>query len=108
VAAHVSRLDGAIAAVRQAVATACGLPLEAIEPDDDFISDICLDSLEIESFCLIVEELFGARVPEELFRTPLYRTAAAFAEWIIERSKHAAWAESRNAGAPQRRAAGHA
>lgn len=89
-----SRLDGAISAVCQAVATACGLQLELVQPDEDFIADLCLDGLEIESFSLIVEDVFGVTVPEELFRTPLYRTASSFAEWVIERSDQAAWAES--------------
>lgn len=92
----VTRLAGAILAVRQAVATATNLRVDDIPPDDDLINDLCLDELERESFGLIIEEVFGAHViiPAELWRSPLYRTPASLAEWCIRKSDEASWAET--------------
>ena len=88
-----TRLVGAILAVRQAIATAADIPIDSVPADDDLIDDLCLDELERESLGLIIEELFGVKLHARLWSSPLYRTAAALAEWIIRKSEEAAWAE---------------
>ena len=88
-----SRLDGAIQAVRQAVATASTIPLEAIGPDEDLVDDLSLDDLELISVALILEEVFSIPVSEEIFEQPLYRTPASLAEWLIRKSEEAEWTE---------------
>lgn len=95
VAPVTGRLAGAILAVRQAVGTACGIPLESIEPDEDLINDLGMDELECESLGLILDEVFAVVVPIELYRSPLYRTCASLAEWIIRQSEASEWTEAR-------------
>lgn len=90
-----SRLSGAILAVREAVAAAVGLPVESIEPDEDLILDLSLDELERESLGLVIDEVFAVIIPAELWRSPLYRTPASLAEWLIRKSEEAAWSETR-------------
>lgn len=92
-----SRLDGAILAVRQAIASATGgdIPLEAIGKDEDLVDDLSLDNLELISVALMLEEVFQVPVSEEIFEQPLYRTPAALAEWLIRKSEEAEWAEVR-------------
>lgn len=90
-----SRLERAVDSVRRAIATAADIPFDGVGPDEDIVDDIGLDPLECESLALIVEEVFGVTVPDELWRTPLHRTAAALAEWAIRESDHQAWLSSR-------------
>lgn len=86
------RMHGAILAIRTAIVAGSNYELCNVDADDDMIDDLALDELEIESFSLIIEEVFGVVVPEDLFRSPLYRTAESFAEWVIARSDALAWA----------------
>lgn len=96
--AHTGRIARAITAVCQAAATAGRIPVDRIDPDDDFVDDLVFDELELESLALIAAEHFCIEIPpEDLFATPKYRTAQAFAEWIIARADEAAWRESRKA-----------
>jgi hypothetical protein len=90
----VSRLEGAIQVVREAVATCAGLPVDSIEQDEDLVSDLCLDALERESLGLIIDEIFSVIIPVELWRSPLYRTPATLAEWLIRKSEEASWKET--------------
>jgi acyl carrier protein len=90
-----TRLAGAIRAVREAVAVAAELPIDGIEPDDDLVDDIGLDELERESLGLILETVFNIAIPDELWNSPLYRTPASLAEWCIRKSDEAEWAEVR-------------
>lgn len=92
-AAPVSRLDGARDAVLRAIATAGDIPIENFGPDEDIVDDLIFDELECESLGLILEEVFGIVVPEELWHSPLYRTAASLAEWCIRQSDLAAEVE---------------
>jgi acyl carrier protein len=95
-----SRLAGAILTVREAVASVLECPVESVPPDDDLIDDACLDELECESLGLILEEVFGITVPDELWKSCLYRTPTSLAEWCIRTSDNAAWVSCRQ----QRRA----
>jgi acyl carrier protein len=90
-----SRLDGAILAVREAVAAASTISVDAIEPDEDLLDDLGLDNLELISLALILEEVFSIEVPEAIFETALYRTSASLAEWCIRQSEEASWTETR-------------
>lgn len=89
-----SRLGGAVESVRRAVATAADIPFDSVGPDEDLIDDISLDALERESLSLILEEVFGVTIPDALWKSPMYRTAASLAEWCIRKSEEAAWSES--------------
>ena len=93
--AAMSRLDGAITAIRKAIATATDLPLDSIAADDDLADDLCLVELERLSLSLIVEEVFGVVLCDELWTTPLYRTPAAMAEWVIRQAEVNAEVEAR-------------
>lgn len=90
-----TRLAGAIQAVRDAVATAAVLPIDTVADDDDLIDDVGLDEIERESLSLILEEVFAITVPDDLWSSPLYRTPASLAEWCIRRSDQASWFVSR-------------
>lgn len=89
-----NRISGAIQAVLEAVAVASDLPSAAIGPDDDLVDDLHLDELELESLQLILEELFAIEVPDEIWNTPLYRTAGGLAEWVVRHSESASYAEA--------------
>jgi acyl carrier protein len=90
-----SRLGGAIQACREAIATAADLPFGSIGPDEDLIDDLGLDTLELVSVALILEEIFSIPlVPDDLFETPLYRTPVSLAEWCIRKSEEASWTET--------------
>lgn len=91
------RIDGATLAIRQAIVEVSDYCLPNVGADDDMIDDLALDELELEGLNLIVEELFGVSVPEDLFRTPLYRTPEAFAEWIIRQAEAQSYAERKRA-----------
>lgn len=104
-----SRLAGAILAVRQAIVAASdprkrghGYALEQVGEDDDLIDDLCLCPIELESLGLILEETFqGISVdPETLWRGAWHRTPEALAQWCIRQSDLAAEVELRR----QRRA----
>lgn len=92
-----TRLEGAIFAVRQAISAAATIPLDSIGEDEDICDDLNLDELELESLGLIIDEVFAITVPSELWDSALYRTSATLAEWCIARSTEAAWAASRHA-----------
>ena len=97
----VSRVVGAIKAVRDAIATATEIPVRLIDADADLKTDLRCNAYEFESLKLILEEVFGLDcMPDDLFRTPLYRTAEALAEWCVMRSNEASWQQARQ----QRRA----
>jgi hypothetical protein len=89
------RLEGAITAVRDAIATAAAIPSDSVGIDDDVIIDLQLKWLELESLSLILEEIFAVTVPDYLWRSPLHRTAGSLAEWLIARSNEAAWTEAK-------------
>lgn len=91
-----SRLDGAIQAIREAIsaATGNGIPAAGIGYDQDIIEEFDLDNLELISLSLILEELFGISIPQAHFESALYRTPASLAEWCIRKSDEAAWRES--------------
>lgn len=89
-----SRLDRAISAIIEAIATAADMPAERIAYDDDLIEDLGLKTLELLSLALILEEIFSISIPESIFESPIYRTAASLAEWCIRESERASWAES--------------
>jgi acyl carrier protein len=90
----VSRLAGATQAVREAIAAASKIPLDAIKTDDDLLEDLNLDTLEVVSLGLILEEVFSIEVPDGIFNTPLYRTPSGLAEWCIRKCEEAGWAET--------------
>lgn len=92
-----SRLSGAVQSIREAIAAAAEIDFDVIGGDEDLIDDLGLDNLELVSLALIVEEIFAVSVPDNLFQTPLYRTASSLAEWAIRQSDQGAWAESRQA-----------
>lgn len=85
-----TRLSGAITAVRQGIATAAEIAFDSVGPDEDIVDELNLDELERESLGLILEELFCITIPDGLWKTPLYRTAASLAEWCIRQSALAA------------------
>lgn len=91
------RLENAISAVCDAACVAAGVPcgMMFVGPDEDLIDDIQLDPLECETLRLILEEVFGVAVPDNLWATPLYRTPSSLAEWLISRSNLAAWIEAK-------------
>jgi acyl carrier protein len=93
-AAHVTRLANAIETIRGMVAKRAGFRLDSIGADDDLIDDIGLDEIELESIQLDLEYIFGIKVPDELWSSPLYRTPQSLAEWCIRRSEEAGWAET--------------
>jgi acyl carrier protein len=94
-----SRIAGATQKIRRIVFEATDdIELEAIGPDDDLKEDLDLNVLELLSVCLIVSDVFGVDVPDGIFETPLYRTPAALAEWVIGQAEEAAWAERRMSG----------
>lgn len=92
----VTRLVGAIEAVRDAVRAS--LDRDPIVPwicaDDDLINDLGVTAYELESLSLIVEEVFGIELLDDLWRTPLYRTPASLAEWVLRKADEAAWEET--------------
>jgi hypothetical protein len=90
-----ARLERAIDALRECIATAAGIPLEEIGRDDDLIDDLALDEIERESLGLVIEEIFAIQLAETIWRSPLYRSPASLAEWAIRQSDEAAWIEAR-------------
>lgn len=95
-----SRLDGALLAVRQAIETAGGFhtsrrsgaldryfaaqsKARPFSNDDDLVDDIRLNTFELQSVQWILEEVFSIPVPDEIWNSPKYRTAQALAEWCI-------------------------
>jgi hypothetical protein len=90
------RLENATAAVRDAIATAADIPHDSVGIDDDLLDDVKLQPIELETLRLILEEIFGASVPDSLWNTPLYRTASSLAEWLIQRSNLASWLEAKS------------
>lgn len=96
-----SRLSGATDAIRQIVFEASDdIVLHSIGEDHDLIEDLGLKTLELVSVGLMIEEVFFVAVPDGLFETPLYRTPAALAEWVLRQTVAASYAEARR----QRRA----
>jgi hypothetical protein len=89
------RLEGAVDAVRESIAVAAGIPAASIGADDDLYEDLHLDQCEAESLRLVLEEIFGVRVPDCLWNTPLHRTATATAEWLVRAAETAAWQEAK-------------
>lgn len=87
------RLSRATEAIRDAIAAVSTIPSARILDDDDLVDDLGLDELELESLGLILEEIFGIDVPEEIWGSPLNRTPASLAEWCIRKSNEAAWRE---------------
>jgi acyl carrier protein len=97
-----SRIAGATQKVRRIVFEATDdIELEAIGPDDDLKEDLGLNVLELLSVCLIVGDVFGVDVPDGIFETPLYRTPAALAEWVIGQADSASYQEAQRQ-APRR------
>jgi acyl carrier protein len=92
--AAMSRLSGAIGSICEAISAAADIPIERIDPDDDFIDELAMNALELESLGMIVEEIFAIAIPDDLWRSPIYRTASALAEWAIRQSDQQAWLES--------------
>jgi acyl carrier protein len=86
-------VEGATQAVREAVATACNIPMDAIGADDDVVDDLNLDNLELISLGLILEEIFCVQVPETIFESAMLRTASGLAGWLVRRCEEAEWAE---------------
>lgn len=91
-----SRLSGAIGSICEAIAAAGNIPVERIDPDDDLIDDLAMDTLELESLSMILEEIFSIGIPDDLWRGPIYRSASSLAEWAIRQSDHQAWLESQS------------
>lgn len=93
-----SRLDGAIQAVRSAIAAASEIPIDSIGPDEDIVDELSLDDLELISLALILEEVFSIPVPESLFARPQHRCPSSLAQWCIDRSNESEWREARQCG----------
>lgn len=92
-----ARLLGAVDAVSAAIAGALAINPDRIGPDDDLILDLGMKPIDLESLSLIVDEIFSVQIPEALFKSGLYRTPAALAEWLISRSDERAWQTARAA-----------
>jgi acyl carrier protein len=96
-----ARQSRATDAIRQAISAATEIRLVTIGEDDDLIDDLAMNSLELESLSLVLEEIFAIQIPAQaLYGSPLYRTPSALAEWAIRASDQAAWAEAQRP--PQR------
>lgn len=89
-----SRQAGAAESIREAIAAATGVRPALIGLDDDMIDDLKMDELERESLGLVIEEIFGVRIPPDLWRSALYRTANALSEWVVREAERQAWLES--------------
>jgi acyl carrier protein len=97
-----SRLHGAIDAIRQIIAQAADIPASSFEDDDDLVEDLGLKTLELVSVGLIIEEIFSIAVPDDLFESALYRTPEALAEWAVRQANAASYQEAR--AQPRKRA----